>query len=126
MISASMILITNGISICETILNHHGKTIMKNKSMLAALAVLLMTSDVRAATCPETLSRVIGPDFTCVSLTDRLLVTFRRKIGALGRVVKGAQQRKTRRERPAGVLQSLMVRAGGFTGQPAFPLRGRC
>jgi len=27
----------------------------------------------------------------------------------LGRVVKGAQQRKTRRERPAGVLQSLMV-----------------
>jgi hypothetical protein len=48
---------------------------MKNKSMLAALAVLLMTSDVRAATCPETLSRVIGPDFTCVSLTDRLLVS---------------------------------------------------
>jgi hypothetical protein len=45
-----------------------------------------------------------------------LLATFRRKIGALGRVVKGAQQRKTRRERPAGVLQSLMVRAGGFTG----------
>jgi hypothetical protein len=44
------------------------------------------------------------------------LATFRRKIGALGRVVKGAQQRKTRRERPAGVLQSLMVRAGGFTG----------
>ena len=70
-----MILITNGISICEAILNHHGKTIMKNKSMLAALAVLLMTSDVRAATCPETLSRVIGPDFTCVSLTDRLLVS---------------------------------------------------
>src|SRR5450631_3725018 len=31
-----------------------------------------------------------------------LLATFRRKIGALGRVVKGAQQRKTRRERPAG------------------------
>src|SRR5450432_4235543 len=30
------------------------------------------------------------------------LATFRRKIGALGRVVKGAQQRKTRRERPAG------------------------
>jgi len=54
------------------------------------------------------------------------LATFRRKIGALGRVVKGAQQRKTRRERPAGVLQGLMVRAGGFTGQPAFPLRGRC
>ena len=47
---------------------------------------------------------------------NRCLATFRRKIGALGRVVKGAQQRKTRRERPAGVLQSLMVRAGGFTG----------
>src|SRR5450755_2414198 len=58
--------------------------------------------------------------------SDGLLATFRRKIGALGRVVKGAQQRKTRRERPAGVLQSLMVRAGGFTGQPAFPMRGRC
>jgi hypothetical protein len=49
---------------------------MKRKSMLAALAVLLMTSDVRAATCPETLSLVIGPDFTCVSLTDRLLERF--------------------------------------------------
>ena len=61
-----------------------------------------------------------------LGLWVRALATFRRKIGALGRVVKGAQQRKTRRERPAGVLQSLMVRAGGFTGQPAFPLRGRC
>jgi hypothetical protein len=49
-------------------------------------------------------------------LYGQALATFRRKIGALGRVVKGAQQRKTRRERPAGVLQSLMVRAGGFTG----------
>src|SRR5450631_2119777 len=32
----------------------------------------------------------------------KAIATFRRKIGALGRVVKGAQQRKTRRERPAG------------------------
>ncbi len=34
------------------------------------------------------------------------LATFRRKIGALGRVVKGAQQRKTRRERPAGFYRA--------------------
>jgi len=63
----------------------------------------------------------VDPDVVVrrLSIAQRQLVqiaTFRRKIGALGRVVKGAQQRKTRRERPAGVLQSLMVRAGGFTG----------
>ena len=39
-----------------------------------------------------------------LGLWVRALATFRRKIGALGRVVKGAQQRKTRRERPAGVF----------------------
>src|SRR5450432_872585 len=37
-----------------------------------------------------------------ISACSANLATFRRKIGALGRVVKGAQQRKTRRERPAG------------------------
>jgi hypothetical protein len=76
----------------------------------------------------------VWPDFigemtrvgTNQGVSRQKLATFRRKIGGLGRVVKGAQQRKTRRERPAGVLHSLMVRAGGFTGQPAFPLRGRC
>ena len=76
------------------------------------------------------LSRIIvhtGMELCCPAKSEEMamralsfffagLATFRRKIGALGRVVKGAQQRKTRRERPAGVLQSLMVRAGGFTG----------
>jgi len=59
-------------------------------------------------------------------LYGRTLATFRRKIDVLGRVIEGALQRKTRRGDRRGLLQNLMERAGGFTGQPAFPLRGRC
>ena len=75
---------------------------------------------------------------TCFGVEDRAtfslglcqtrswVATFRRKIDVLGRVIEGALQRKTRRGDRRGLLQNLMERAGGFTGQPAFPLRGRC
>jgi hypothetical protein len=81
---------------------------------------------LNAVEMEEAISALAEQAFDAQEFPFAFLATFRRKIDALGRVVKGAQQRKTRRGRPAGFLQNQMVRAGGFTGQPAFPSRGRC
>ena len=51
---------------------------------------------------------------------------FRRKIDVFGIVVNGRTATQDPPGMTGGGFSNLMVRAGGFTGPPAFPLRGRC
>ena len=54
----------------------------------------------------ETYRRRVNLTVSKCSNDGATVATFRRKIDVLGRVVKGALQRKTRRGRPAGLFRA--------------------